>query len=380
MLDLLSIAGAIRLVRHPRDNPFMTGWLLAPIAWLFQDPGRFFLQWALGGSVAAALMLTELVNRIRLPRRRVLFIAAIVAMASVAPLGPPSLAAEIAWAAGMRWPRPVNWRRARTLAGEIKGAGLTGYLVADYDPALCPAIAVYAPISCEKGHWVEVQPRHDSADDMSAAAKVYVLPLSPDDSLLTTMRDRGWLRIDGGAPGTAVVSLAHRPSVGAAARVCARVFAADPRWLARNAINNRLGYAQWRRASSPAALAAFRSRLMLQRMPAGHLELAGIIYAWALESFDPSDAHEMREVARGFGTIASFLSDSLALDFVGSGRFARFRRTLLELSAVSSPLALDPAPSPAMTHALGSVIGSMLQTHGGAFAERPPGDLLPWLG
>ncbi|HJU28249.1 MAG TPA: hypothetical protein VJ718_03715, partial [Candidatus Binataceae bacterium] len=151
MLDLLAIAGAVRILRHPRDNPFMTAWLLAPIAWVFQDPGRFFLQWPLGGSVAAALMLTDWINRIELPHRRALYSAAIAAIASLAPFGPPSLAAEIAWDAGMRWPRPVNWNRAHKLANEVKGAGLTGYLVADYNPALCPAIAVYAPISCEKG-------------------------------------------------------------------------------------------------------------------------------------------------------------------------------------------------------------------------------------
>jgi hypothetical protein len=197
--------------------------------------------------------------------------------------------------------------------------------------------------------------------------------------MLAAMQSRGWLQVHGGVTEMAVMTLANRPSIADAARLAANVFAADPRWLARNAIDNRLGYIHWRRVSSAAALAAFRSRLMLQRTRAAHLELAAIIYAWALEPIDPPDARALRRVARGFGVIGSFLSDGLALDFVGDARFARFREALLELTAVSSPLALDPGPSPPMMSALNSVVASMLQTPGRTFAERPPGDLMPWL-
>ena len=50
--------------------------------------------------------------------------------------------------AGVRYPRVLDWQEARALAGTIERHGLAEKLVADYQPALCPAIAVYAPIAC----------------------------------------------------------------------------------------------------------------------------------------------------------------------------------------------------------------------------------------
>ena len=53
---------------------------------------------------------------------------------------------------------------------------LGGKLISVYEHSFGPAIAVFTPVTVEKGHWVEVQPLHDPADDLPAEAKVYVIP------------------------------------------------------------------------------------------------------------------------------------------------------------------------------------------------------------
>ena len=70
-----------------------------------------------------------------------------------------------------------------------------------------------APIQLEKGHWVEVQPRHDPADDLSAGVKAYVLPLPADDVDLDELQRRGWLSVHGGAVGSTVVTLTSPPQL-----------------------------------------------------------------------------------------------------------------------------------------------------------------------
>ena len=39
----------------------------------------------------------------------------------------------------------------------------------------------------ERGHWVEVQPRPNPANDLPAGGKTYVMPLAPDDLLLARL-------------------------------------------------------------------------------------------------------------------------------------------------------------------------------------------------
>src|SRR5579885_917785 len=208
MLDLLAAAAALMLLRRPRENVVLIAWLAAPMVWLAHDPCRLILQSALAGSVAAGVALERAMRRVH-RRSAALFLGcAIVTGASVFPLGMPALAAEITWDMGLRYPRAIDWRRSAELAAELERAGLTRRLVADYQPALCPALAVFAPLSCEKGHWVEVQPRRDPADDLSASDKVYILPIPADDPVLAAMQARGWLTRHGGAEDSSIVTLA----------------------------------------------------------------------------------------------------------------------------------------------------------------------------
>ena len=125
---------------------------------------------------------------------------------------------------------------------------LSARLASDYQPSLCPAIAVYAPISCDKGHWVEVQPQADPADALSAARQVYVLALKPDDTALEAMARRGWLRVWGGTADSTVVTLAARAPLDPASAAVGQIIAAEAAWLSSHAINNSSSRGDWLRA------------------------------------------------------------------------------------------------------------------------------------
>ncbi|MBV8357151.1 MAG: hypothetical protein JO189_04335, partial [Deltaproteobacteria bacterium] len=207
LLDLLAAAGILVVLQRPRDNAFLAAWLLGPALWLLHDPGRLILQSALAGSVAAGVMLARAMDQIS--SRRTAFISGytLAAGAIVFPLGIPSLAPEITWDLGLRYPRGIDWNNSDELAHEIRRAGLSNRLIADYQPSLCPSLAVFVPVSCEKGHWVEVKPRHDAIDDIPAADKAYIVPLPMDDPLLAVMQKRSWIAIHGGVSASTLITL-----------------------------------------------------------------------------------------------------------------------------------------------------------------------------
>lgn len=381
MLDVLGLAGLIAVLKHPRDNAFLAAWAGAPIAWFFQDPGRFILQSGLAASVLAGIWIAPWLCAMS-ARRRMAFAAVIVGLATLFPLGVPALGAEAAWAAGIHYPRPVNWHDAHKIARVIQNNGLTDDLVADYMPALCPAIAVYAPISCEKGHWVEVQPLIDPADAISAGRKVYVLPLSAHDAALTAMERRRWVRVWGGTKHSTVATLTAPAPLGDAAAAAGRIVATQAGWLSEHAVNNSFNSADWRVPLSPPELAAWHVRLLNQRERGGRIELALILYAYALEPQHPTQAAAMRRTARGFGVIASFLGDDLALDYESSADTANLRRALARLAAAAKPLAAgseSAATRSAFAQALLRTLPTYLVMSGTTFAERPGSDNLPWL-
>jgi hypothetical protein len=383
MLDVLAIAGAIGLLAAPRDQPFMVAWLLAPIVWLFQDAGRFLLQWPLGGSVAAGWLLANKLACSADAPHRIRCAIGIAVVATLLPFGLPSLSGEIAWAAGTHYPLAVDWRSARSIAENIDHAVLAGTLVADYSPALCPAIAVYTDISCEKGSWVEVQPRFDPADYIAAAQKTYIIPLRPGDAMLQALTERGLLAVsssgDAALLSSSVVRLVHRLSISDAAALASATISAEARWLGRNAINNMLSYSDFEQMLTASGRDQFRLMLATQRVHAGRVELVCLLYASALEPSDSQDALAMRQIALKLGVVASYLSDDFALEFLGQTRFAELREQFYELATRSNRLAFDPAPSPELMANFNSLVNTALRSRGDMFPGRPAGDWLSWL-
>jgi hypothetical protein len=341
LVQVLGGLGALDVLRKPRKNAFLVAWLLAPAAWLVQDPSRFLLQWPLGGCVAAGLLLARAAGRIAHPRLRAALSLGTVALATFFPLGLPSLGAETSWLLGLRYPRYLDWNEQRELATVLRASTSPERLVSAYGTSLCPSLAVYTPVKCEKGHWVEVQPRPDPAEELPTASKTYILPLAPDDPILTSVEARGLIRVYGGSRRTTIASLNEATNPGPITDASSNLAdAAD--WLADHAVNNRLGTPD--QILSKRWLSERRHQLEAQRTQAGRLMLAALLLAQRLEPIDPETAREMRNAARAFGGVATFIGEESSVDFVDDARHERLRENLRSLAAEARAATESGAP------------------------------------
>lgn len=347
LIDILALAGLIWLLWRPREHRFLLAWTAAPVVWLIQDPNRFVSQSTLAGSVIAGLFLTEVTRRLRAKPARIAFASALVLLATVFPLGVPSLLAEAAWDGGLHFPLLEDWDLARSIARVVSENHLNGRLLSVYETSFGPAIAVFTPVVLYRGHWVEVQPRHDPADDLSAAIPVYVVPLAPDDPLLLAMRNLRLIRIYGGTSNCAVIDLAKPADAGMIGSLVSTTMADNSQWLGANAINNKMPpVSAMVKLFSANALKARQRTMDQQRFHAGRMEVACLIYSYAIESRDPDEAHRLRDEARGFGSIASFISDGDPVGFVGNGQFQRWRTDMSALAAAMHKAGDPPFSSP----------------------------------
>lgn len=379
LLDVLGLVGLIAALKRPQEHAFVLAWAIAPLAWLVEDPGRFILQSGLVASVLGGILVAGWIEG-RQENRRTICAAILVAIATLCPFGVPALAAEISWAAGVRYPRAIDWTTARALARIIRNNGLDGRLVADYQPMLCPTLAVYAPITCEKGHWVEVQPPSDPADNLSATAMVYVLPLNADDPALAAMARNGWVRVAGSRDDSTVLTLSERAPLAEASTAAGRVVAAEAAWLSAHAVNNSLSAKDLVSIFNPEGLSARRSELAEQRERAGRIQVALIVYAAALEPDFPHAAWRVRRAARRVGVIASFLGDGLALDFESDAATARLKWRFGLLSSAAQSLGRVPPPDAGLERALDETFDVYLMSRGTTFFERPPSGYVAWFG
>ncbi len=245
---------------------------------------------------------------------------------------------------------------------------------------LCPTIAVYAPITCEKGHWVEVQPPVDPADDLSATDMVYVLPLESGDPALESMARDRWVRAAGSVDDATVLTLSGRAPLAEASIAAGRAVAVEAAWLSSHAVNNSLSTGDLAALFYPPALSARRRELAEQRERAGRMQLALIVYAAALEPDFPQAASRMRRAARRVGVIASFLGDGLALDFESDAATARLKWRLGLLASAAQSLGRVPPPDAGLERALDETFDVYLMSRGATFFERPPSSYVAWLG
>ena len=349
LTDILAIAGAIWLFRHPRRHKFLFAWAAAPVSWLIQDPNRFVGQSALAGSVIAGLFLATMMDRMAVRGVRVGFATVLVAVATIFPLGVPSLIAEASWDAGLHFPLLEDWDQAHELARVIDDHHLNTRLIAMYSSSAGPGIAVFTPVMLRKGHWVEVQPRHDPGDDLSAAAQTYVVPLAPDDPVLSSMSRAGLVQIYGGTSDCAVIDLLKPADRKTIAPVVAQILGDNADWLGDHAINNKMPTrADLRKLGLKKGLDARRVRMDQQRFRAGRMEIACLVYAYAIENQSPRIAYQLRSIARGFGEMAGFLSDGSPVGFVGDAQFETFKRNMLVFAAAVKGAGSDPLDSPAV--------------------------------
>jgi hypothetical protein len=296
-----------------RRQPMLVAWAIAPIAWLFQDSQRFFLQWTLCGVVIAGVFL----NRFNI------WPWLVVAVAQIFPLSIPGFVPEVLWATGMKYPRHMEWREAKRLAEVIHANALDRQLVYVYNHSFAPSLAAYYPMTFERGHWVEVQPRPNPANKISAGVKTYVLPLPWNDPLLVQYAQYGLVKIHGGTSKSAVITLGNRGELKAIASLVSRTIPREAYWLADHAVNNKLDPV--RDLFSRDKIAARRAQRLQQRIHGGRIAVSALLYAYALEAGYPDFAEGSRGSVRAFSSMTAFLSDEWALDFIDDARHDRMR-------------------------------------------------------
>jgi hypothetical protein len=350
LIDILAIAGAIWFFRHPARDKFLFAWAAAPVTWLVQDPNRFVSQSALAGAAIAGLFLAAMMDRISVRAIRVASATVLVALATIFPLGIPSLIAEASWDTGLHFPLLEDWDQARGLARIIDDHHLNNRLLAVYSSSFGPAIAVFTPVVLRKGHWVEVQPRHDPGDDLSAGAQTYVVPLATDDPVLSSMSKAGLVQIYGGTSDSSVIDLLKPAESKTIVPVVSQILADNADWLGVNAINNKMPpdpLKLWSKEGRD----AYRAKMDRQRFRAGRMEIGCLVYAYAIENKSPKFAYELRGAARGFGEMASFISDGSPVGFIGDAQFELFKRNMLAFAAAVKAAGSDPFDAPAVQSA-----------------------------
>jgi hypothetical protein len=297
----------------------------------------------------------------------------------VFPLGFPALAPELTWLAGFRYPQSIDWGESHAIATQLIATKQGQRLIADYQPALCPALAVFAKIACQKGHWIEVQPGYDPADDIPVDKKTYILPIARSDEVLIDASRRGWQTIYGGTTRAAIVAITPNLVASDVVPIVMELIHSEAWWLSQNTTSNTISAGEvvdWWRSHN---VESFQERLSAQREHAGRLELACLLLADATYATDRAKSRALRDAARGFGVIASFLSDGLAVDYLDDYRINRFKhRTAILARVTESNNSYSVLPDPVVTQ-LSSVVHGALGMAGATFRERPSGDLTPWL-
>jgi hypothetical protein len=142
---------------------------------MFQVPVRFGVQSTLFGSVVGGEFVSAMLARIDSRGWRMRIGGIFLAIASILSIGMPSLLYEVSRDLGMRYPKDMNWVEARKLAKVIEDNHLSGKIVCDYDGDTAPALAMYEPVKLQRGHWLEVHPSYDPANDIPAREKIYVI-------------------------------------------------------------------------------------------------------------------------------------------------------------------------------------------------------------
>ena len=334
---------------------FLVLWAVAPLAWLFQDSLRFFLQSAVAASTIAGVFIAWFLVRFTSEEAQHWLTGALVLVATLFPFGIPSLPVETAWAAGQGFPRELDWKEAEALARVVEENGLEDRIFDPYYDSLCGGMSVFVPVRQRYGHWGEVRPLVDPADTISTGSFAFMIPVPPDDSLLMVLDSQDLVTAHGGGRETSIVTLPAPAGTAALNRVLVDIIERESVWLVENAVPNLFPPATM--LFNVAAIRAHRARMALQKAHVGRIQLAVLLYAFAVEGDDPDLAAGVRRSARGWGGVANFIGDETAMDYVDEERFEQFKANLLAFAREAQVLREQAYPSEALDQATDRLFG-----------------------
>ncbi|HEX4129231.1 MAG TPA: hypothetical protein VHZ24_04260 [Pirellulales bacterium] len=310
---LFWLEGVVYALRAPRRHALGLAFAAAPVVWIAQDTSRFILLSALPGAVMGSIAVTHTLEKIADARRRSIATAAIAYVATVFPLGIPALAGEILWLV-KPYPVLVDFAEMRADAEVIQRHGLEDRMVQGYTSYVGSALAIWDDITVEKGHWVEVQPPVDPSETLSVAEKTYVLAISPDDAALSEWTARGWITNFGGGQWSSVLRFDRRPTLGETQAIRRETWAREAAWLAEHARHNTIGN-YFRIVFDPGELSRRREQQLETRTRITRMQIAEMLYAYAIEPSDAARAQSLRDDARALGWLAALEGDEMTLDY-----------------------------------------------------------------
>jgi hypothetical protein len=328
---------------------FLLLWAVAPLAWLFQDSLRFFLQSTVAASAIAGVFFAWFIARFTGEEAQHWLTGALVLVATLYPFTIPSLPVETAWAAGQGFPRELDWNEAEALALVVEEDSLQERIFDPYYDSLNGALSVFVPVRQRYGHWGEVRPVEDPAEMISTGEFVYMVPVPPDDSLLVEFDARSLVTNHGGGRETSLVTLPAAAGTAAVNQLLVDVIEQETGWLLENAVPNLFPPATM--LFNVAEIRAHRERMAVQKAHVGRIQLAVLIYAFAVEGDDPELAAGVRRSARGWGSVANFIGDETAMDYIDEARFERFRQNLRAFAREAEVLRTQALPSPELDEA-----------------------------
>jgi len=328
---------------------FLLLWAAAPLAWLFQDSLRFFLQSTVAASAIAGVFFAWFIARFTGEEAQHWLTGALVLVATLYPFTIPSLPVETAWAAGQGFPRELDWNEAEALALVVEEDSLQDRIFDPYYDSLNGALSVFAPVRQRYGHWGEVRPVEDPAQMISTGEFVYMVPVPPDDSLLVEFDARGLVINHGGGRQTSLVTLPAAAGTAAVNALLVDVIEQETGWLLENAVPNLFPPATM--LFNVAEIRAHRQRMAVQKAHVGRIQLAVLVYAFAVEGDNPELAAGVRRSARGWGSVANFIGDETAMDYIDEARFERFRQNLRAFAREAEVLRTQALPSEALDEA-----------------------------
>lgn len=328
---------------------FLLLWAVAPLAWLFQDSLRFFLQSSVAASTIAGVFVAWALVRFTGEEAQHWLTGVLVLVATLYPFGIPSLPVETAWASGQGFPRELDWKEAEALARVVQEDSLQNRIFDPYYDSLNGAMSVFVPVRQRYGHWGEVRPVEDPAQMISTGEFVYMVPLPPDDSLLVEFDAGGLVTNHGGGRETSLVTLPSPAGTAVVNPMLVDVVEREVAWLRENAVPNL--FPPPTMLFNVAEIRARRARMAVQKAHVGRIQLVVLLYAFAVEGDEPELAAGVRRSARGWGSVANFIGDETALDYIDEARFERFRQNLRAFAREVEVLRTQAHPSPELDQA-----------------------------